>query len=132
MVGKHPSENGHFNVKCENKRMVEIYKDLKYKPVVFIRMNPDIFEGTSCFVFDEKNKISCTSAWETRKIILRDTIQKHLDNVPTKSITSEYLFYSQKQIDHVTKSNENNSDSEYDSDYEFDIESEKNNNKDDC
>lgn len=98
-------ENGHLSTKyiCENKRMMALFQDAGCRPGVFIRMNPDKFEDKCCFDIDHKGNIKPTSTWETRKLILRDTIQKYLDKEPEKEITVEYLFYSDAQIQHSTQ-----------------------------
>lgn len=86
-------EDKHIGYECENKRMMELFKDLGSRSVVFIRFNPDKFQGDSCFAFDNASKISTTRAWETRKLVLKDTIKKHLDSKPLKELTVECLFY---------------------------------------
>lgn len=99
-------EDGHFTEKyiCENRRMMELFQDAGNRPGVFIRMNPDKFEKESCFEFDDKFNIKSTSIWETRKIILKNTIEKYLNNVPKKDLTVEYLFYNDTQIAHSKQS----------------------------
>jgi hypothetical protein len=50
-------ENQHeyYDCTCENKRLMEIYQDLNYKPIIFIRFNPDQY-------IDNKN-IKIESCW---------------------------------------------------------------------
>lgn len=84
-----------YDTQCETKRMMEILLDFNKRPVVFIRFNPDRFEGDSCFSFDEKNKLVVNDTWHTRKIDLKNAIQKHLDTAPQKECTVEFLFYAE-------------------------------------
>lgn len=87
---------------CENKRMMECYKDLGYRPLVFIRFNPDSF-------IDDKNKkhkscfgvhktldvplIATPTQWESRLQVLQEAIITNIKNIPDKSVTIEYLYY---------------------------------------
>jgi len=34
-------ENQHIYYNCENKRLMEISKDVNHRPIIFIRFNPD-------------------------------------------------------------------------------------------
>ena len=53
-------ENQHtdYDCSCENKRIMELSQDLGYRPIVFIRFNPDDYE---------KNGINITSCWGQNK-----------------------------------------------------------------
>lgn len=89
-------ENKHkgYNKECDNKRTMELFQDLGNRPLVFIRFNPDeIKDHESCFIFDKQNKILPTKEWEIRKLKLLQTIRFHVDNIPEKEITIEYLYY---------------------------------------
>jgi uncharacterized protein YajQ (UPF0234 family) len=87
---------------CENKRMMEIYGDINYRPIVFIRFNPD--------EYIDKNNIKIESSfnmhktrdvpiikdpleWQDRLDKLKKTIEHHIDNVPEIAVTIEKLFY---------------------------------------
>lgn len=87
-------EHGHKSYSCENKRMMQILSDFDNRPVVFIRFNPDKYNGDSCFTFDENNKLVVNDTWHIRKIDLKHTIQRHLDTAPEKECTIDYLFYN--------------------------------------
>ena len=36
-------ENKHSNYSCEQKRMLEIYEDVRFRKIIFIRFNPDSY-----------------------------------------------------------------------------------------
>jgi len=99
-------ENKHqsYDCICENKRLVQIYQDLNYKSVVFIRFNPDDYidsQGnniTSCW--NNGNKLTSCSIkkckvqeWNDRKQILKEQIEYWLSNKTEKAIEVIQLFF---------------------------------------
>ena len=96
-----------YDSTCENKRIVELYQDLGYRNIVYIRFNPDKYKIKdendkiktirSCFSKDEdgKIKIGSTKDWNHRLQKLKECIAKNIDNIPFKSISYEYLFYDE-------------------------------------
>ena len=92
-------EDQHKSTSCDQKRMMELFKDLGNRPLVMIRINPDKYkigkekiEG--CFEFDEKNIIKCLrKEFNKRFNLLVKTIKYYIDNEPTKEITIEKLFF---------------------------------------
>ena len=54
-------ENQHtfYDCSCDNKRMMEISKDLEHRPIIFIRFNPDEYINKD---------IKVDSCWETNKL----------------------------------------------------------------
>ena len=92
---------------CENKRIVELYQDLGYRNIVYIRFNPDKYKVKdengkvktirSCFSKDKDGKIKIGSSkdWNHRLEKLKDCITKNIENIPFKSISYEYLFYDE-------------------------------------
>jgi hypothetical protein len=94
-------ENQHRGYSCENKRTMELFQDFGDRPIVFIRFNPDSYRDDSgtrfqgCFTPNEKGSLDvCEDEWERRVDSLVSTIQRWLDNVPTREVTEEYLFYT--------------------------------------
>jgi hypothetical protein len=99
-----------YDSTCENKRIVELYQDLGYRNIVYIRFNPDKYkikddngiEKTirSCFSKDKdgKIKIGSTKDWNHRLQKLKECIAKNIENIPSKSISYEYLFYDDSKI----------------------------------
>jgi hypothetical protein len=98
-------ENKHdnYDCSCENKRLMEISKDLNHRPIVFIRFNPDSYiDNTgkkikSCWKLNklgilhiDKNK---TIEWNDRLSSLQSHIKYWLDNITNKTIEIIELFY---------------------------------------
>lgn len=98
-------ENQHVNYLCENKRIMELSQDVGYRPIVFIRFNPDGYidknnnKVTSCWKINKTlgilqiNKKKETE-WTTRLNTLIETIQHWIDNPSEKTIEVVKLFYS--------------------------------------
>ena len=92
-------EAQHKSTSCDQKRMMELFKDLGNRPLVMIRINPDKYkiekekiEG--CFEFDEKNTIKCLrKEFNKRFNHLVKMIKYYIDNEPEKEITMEKLFF---------------------------------------
>ena len=99
-----------YDSSCENKRIVELYQDLGYRNIVYIRFNPDKYKVKdendkiktvrSCFSKDKdgKIKIGSTKDWNHRLQKLKECIAKNIENIPSKSISYEYLFYDDSKI----------------------------------
>lgn len=99
-------ENAHtdYDCSCENKRLMELSKDVGHRPIVFIRFNPDKYvdkDGnkiTSCWKI---NKISGIlqidkkkeNEWQERLNVLREQIQYWIDNQSEKTAEIIELFY---------------------------------------
>jgi EsV-1-7 cysteine-rich motif len=98
-------ENSH-NTKaycsCDNKRIMELFEDVKRRPMVVIRFNPDKYKDhlgvshPSCFgrhasldVPIIKHKID----WEFRLKLLGEQLLEHSSRVPEKEITVMHLFF---------------------------------------
>jgi hypothetical protein len=98
-------ENKHtdYDCTCENKRLMELSKDLNHRPIVFIRFNPDDYTNQenilvkSCWKLNKlgvmqiiKNK---QKEWEERIENLKQQIQYWIDNPTEKTIEIIELFY---------------------------------------
>ena len=95
-------ENQHRQYECEDKRMMEIFRDLGSKPLVLIRLNPDSYKNKSGnripssfkmtkkvgFKKDEKE-------WGRRTALLKDKLDYFLNNKPEKEISIISLFYDE-------------------------------------
>ena len=94
IVGEN-DENKHDKVSCENKRMMELFQDLGNRPLVMVRFNPDKNKTSEgCFKFTKTGALSLNKKeWNKRIKKLISRIQYHIDNVPSKEVTIEYLFY---------------------------------------
>jgi hypothetical protein len=94
---------------CENKRIMQISQDLGFRPIVFIRFNPDSYNNGNTFVESCWNICKKTglcmvykkheNMWNMRLETLKHTIEKWIskDNIPDKIITIEYLFFDTPQ-----------------------------------
>lgn len=100
-------ENKHSNYNCEQKRMLEIYEDVRFRKIIFIRFNPDSYR------FNNKNYISPFSYTKTgiininkkemerRTKILIDRIEYYRENEPDSEFTVDFMFYGDlKQLDY--------------------------------
>lgn len=95
-------ENQHetYDCECERKRMMQIFTDLRNRPLVLIRFNPDAYQGPTpsgetfsvpgCFSRDGPNgrdgvpyvRKDLQREWEFRCSVLWNTIATHLDAAP--------------------------------------------------
>ena len=100
-------ENQHsaYDCSCENKRLMEISRDVGHRPVVFVRFNPDEYfqEGggkiTSCWGNNKKGicvvKKSKQKEWKERLNALQSQIQYWIspENRTGKTVETIQLFY---------------------------------------
>lgn len=92
-------ENRHVNYSCEERRMVELYEDVGFRKIIFLRFNPDGYkEGThkyiSPFRYTRSGILHLDETEFNRRIeqlLLRINI--HRLSEPPEQITIEYLFY---------------------------------------
>lgn len=96
-------ENQHINydTTCENKRLMELSQDNGFRPIIFIRFNPDDYidnnskKITSCW----SNKGLCTlkkskmNEWDDRLNSLKKEVNYWLNNNTEKTIQIKQLFY---------------------------------------
>ena len=97
-------EEGH-NTKeycsCENKRMMSLMVDVAYRPIVFVRMNPDAFTDAkgqkhkSCFKKTKAGKLVVANqkSLDFRIRVYIERLRFHLENIPEKEVQVEHLFY---------------------------------------
>ena len=99
-------ENQHINYdcSCENKRIMELSKDVDHRPVIFIRFNPDDYKVgdetiKSCWGVNKQGictvKKSKKEEWEARLEALRAQIEywSNPDNTTIKTVEVIELFY---------------------------------------
>jgi hypothetical protein len=85
---------------CENKRLMQLFKDNGKIPLITIRFNPDSYTENGekingCFKFTKQGAVSIVQEeWDRRIKILKKRIKFHIKNRPEKEITYEELFYS--------------------------------------
>ena len=96
-------ENKHtaYDCSCENKKLMEISKDLQHRPIIFIRFNPDSYidkngvKISSCWKVNGLGvlQIHKQTEWNERIKILNLQIQYWIDNKTNKTIEIIELFY---------------------------------------
>ena len=97
-------ENQHtsYDCSCENKRLMEISKDINHRNLIFIRFNPDSYKTRenkrikSCWKIDNRSGIliiSNQSDWNTRLKVLEETLKYWINNESDKLIECIELFY---------------------------------------
>ena len=98
-------ENKHSNYDCacENKRLMEISKDLQHRPLVLIRFNPDSYKNEegilvkSCWRLNKLGVMTIVSTkqkvWQERLDCLKDQVQYWIENSTQKTIEVIELFY---------------------------------------
>lgn len=96
-------ENQHKSYEnCENRRCMEIFADLKNRPLVVLRFNPDTYIDSSgkkvqgCFTTTKTVGFKVNKKeWEKRMGVLTEKIWFYKKNSPEKDFTVEYLFYDE-------------------------------------
>ncbi len=98
-------ENKHdtYNCTCENRRLMEISKDVSHRYLVMIRFNPDGYVCTEKGMLPSLwayNKLGvCTvrpkwqDAWKDRLEALSNRVDYWMKNRPDKMIEIEELYY---------------------------------------
>jgi hypothetical protein len=97
-------ENKHtsYDTTCENKRLMELSQDLGFRPIVFIRFNPDsyILNGKvvkSCWKVNKLGVMSVMKTkekeWEERIKVLNNQIRYWIETISEKTIEIVELFY---------------------------------------
>ena len=99
-------ENQHidYDCSCENKRLMEISQDVNFRPLIFIRFNPDgyIQNGekiTSCWGSNKNGlcvvKKNKRTEWEDRLLVLENQVRYWLEpkNRTEKTVEVVQLFY---------------------------------------
>lgn len=79
-----------------------LFKDLNCRPMIVIRFNPDSYIDSennkiqSCFIRSETGiyKANNNELEERMKEVYK-LIEYHINNVPEKEITLEYLYYNE-------------------------------------
>jgi len=92
-------ENRHVNYTCEEKRMVELYEDIGFRKIVFLRFNPDGYtlgskKYTSPFHYTKSGILQIHKDEMDRRIEeLIIKINCYKDSEPLEQLTVERLFY---------------------------------------
>ena len=98
-------ENKHdsYDCSCDNKRTMELSRDVGHRPIVFVRFNPDSYTDdngvkiTSCWGVNKQGimiiKKCKIKEWKNRITSLNLQIQYWIDNIPDKTIETIQLYY---------------------------------------
>ena len=98
-------ENKHtgYECSCENKRLMQLSQDLHHRPIVFIRFNPDAYEGAdgkriaSCWRLNKLGVMTITKTkkdeWIHRLETLKQTITYWIETPSDKMVEIVELFY---------------------------------------
>jgi len=95
-------ENQHNDYSCENKRLMEIFKDLGNSPLTIIRFNPDFYKENNKTIkspfgitkIDGKLKLINKNEYKRRFNTLLETINYNIKNIPNKEFNIIHLFYN--------------------------------------
>ena len=96
-------ENEHksYDDTCNNRRTMELSQDVAYRPIVFIRLNPD---GYTLDDKRMKGSFSLTKTGELKVVkkefnkrlnLLIESVEKHMNAEPDKTISVEYLYFTE-------------------------------------
>jgi hypothetical protein len=100
-------ENQHatYDCSCENKRLMELSRDIGHRPLVVIRFNPDKYvdahgvKHTSCFGVDGRGMVCVAKRkrdeWDDRLACLRSTISYWMTYRTDKTVEVVSLFFTQ-------------------------------------
>ena len=99
-------ENQHSSYEdiCENKRIMIISQDLNFRPIIFIRFNPDDYiindkKITSCWGPDGNGIMSVKKTkkkeWIIRLEKLKETVTYWITNISEKPIEIDNLFFDE-------------------------------------
>jgi hypothetical protein len=92
-------ENRHVSYTCEEKRMVELYEDIGFRKIVFIRFNPDGYTIGSTmypspFKYTKSGVLQIDTHEMDRRIAeLIVNINRFTESEPLEQLTVEHLFY---------------------------------------
>lgn len=94
-----------YDTICENKRLMEISKDIGHRPMVFIRFNPDSYRDKenklvkTCWTYTKKGLAVVDKPklkeWNVRLKILKSKIDYWIENKTEKTIEIIKLFYNE-------------------------------------
>ena len=95
-------EHHHMNYECEHKRMLQLYEDIGFRNIVFLRFNPDGYQEDkkygSPFEYSVTGAIHIDSDEFNRRMEeLIARIHAH-ESAPIEPFTVEYLFYGNPTV----------------------------------
>jgi hypothetical protein len=87
-----------YTPQCERRRKMELFQDVGNRPVVFVRFNPDGYNGGGgCFRDDvDKNGdrvLNVLPEWRVRARELVRVVGEHMVTIPKREVTEICLFF---------------------------------------
>jgi hypothetical protein len=97
-------EDKHHGYSCENRRIMELSQDVGYRPIIFIRFNPDKYTNQngnkipSCWMINKLTGViyipqTRRDEWDRRIHHLMERIRFWMENPSEKTIEIDELFY---------------------------------------
>ena len=86
-----------YDCSCENKRLMELSKDVSHRPMILIRFNPDAYDDTpTCWRINSLGTCSIVSEseWNARLQTLKDQVAYWLTNRTAKTVECIQLYFS--------------------------------------
>lgn len=91
-----------YDTTCENKRLMEISRDIGHRPLVLIRFNPDAYTDSSDVTIPGCWRVNgfgaCTivndSEWALRTATLMATVKEWLDTPTDRTVTVLSLYFN--------------------------------------
>jgi len=100
------NEHSHYESICENRRLMELSKDLNHRPLVVIKFNPDKYKKDgknipSCWEIDKTTSLSVIRKskrieWGFRLNELKKEVDKWLSTKTDKMLEIIKLFYTEE------------------------------------
>jgi len=108
-----------YDISCENLRLMQISSDLGHRPIIFLRLNPDKYTigniiVPSCWGYNKKGLCGLISKnieqWHSRLQALKERIEfwTKPENVCTKTVEIEKLFFDQQIVQQIDPPSDNN------------------------
>ncbi len=104
MVEIDENQHGSYDCSCENKRLMELSRDVDHRPLVVIRFNPDEYvdrdgvKHPSCFGVDGRGMVRVgkrkRDEWDDRLACLRSTVLYWIEARTDKTVEVVSLFFT--------------------------------------
>jgi hypothetical protein len=90
-------EHRHMNYECEHKRMLQLYEDIGFRNIVFLRFNPDAYQEDKKYCSPFEYSVTGTihiDTYEFNRRMEQLIARIHAHQLaPIEPFTVEYLFY---------------------------------------
>lgn len=88
-----------YTSQCEERRVNEIFTDVNFRPVVFLRFNPDNYNNVrSPWCFHPTENVMYVPSksqpeWNRRLEHLKERVVFHMNHMPSDAVVNEFLFF---------------------------------------